>query len=318
MNLAILVVTYNCPLAESTTLQSILNANRRDLQRVSLTIWNNGPTLYTDEQITAFQKLCSSANMAISLYNTTGNFALSKIYNHWIGNTDATHYIILDHDDLFEPDFFTKLSAARDNDVIVPILKELTIQEITSPTLRAKRKSEDYLPTEEGRFTGEKISALTSGLCISKSFITKFIQHNKQVFNESFALYRIDVCFYNDLTEYLALHKETTISICNTIFHSQSEYTSETPEMRHFRALEHVYSGCLIRMHSRKRSRRSALDFIFRRCLGEFANVSEFKDAIACVVTKRHPKITKAHDRAFAAAVQKELVLLTSQASGCH
>lgn len=299
MNLAILVVTYNCPLAASTTLQSLLKADMKALAGVHLTVWNNGPRLYSFEEIDVFKESLTSKNISVSLYNTIENSALSVIYNHWLEKVAATHYIILDHDDIFETDFFTKLHAARDNDVIVPILKELTIQEVTSPTLRDKRKSADYFPQQEGIFTGEKISALTSGLCISKEFITAFRQHKRHVFNENFALYRIDVCFFNDLTEFKRQHPNTTIAICNTIFHCQSEYTEESPEMRHFRELEHVYSGCLIRMHSRKRSRRAAFLFIFRHCLGKFASFGEFKDALICVMTKRHPKITKTHNTAF-------------------
>ena len=302
MDLAILVVTYNCPLAKSTTLQSISKANLSALNSAHLTIWNNGPTLYSPEDIEAFKESFASKGIHVSLYNTDNNFALSSIYNHWLDEVACSHYLILDHDDTFDQSFFTKLHAARDNDVIVPMLKELTIQEVTSPTLRDERKSADYFPTKEGIFTGEKISALTSGLCISKGFIEAFRQYKQYVFNENFALYRIDVCFFNDLTEFKRLHKNTSIAICNTIFHCQSEYTEESAQMRHFRAMEHVYSGCLIRMHSRKRSRRAAFLFIFRQCLGVFLNLREFQDALMCVATKCHPKITKAHDQAFAQA----------------
>lgn len=299
MDLAILVVTYNCPLAQSTTLQSIAKASLSALNSVHITIWNNGPTLYTPEEIKIFKESFASKGLSVSLYNTDENFALSFIYNYWLDEVACSHYMILDHDDIFDQAFFTKLHATRDHDVIVPILKELTIQEVTSPTLRDERKSADYFPKEEGTFTGEKISALTSGLCISKDFITAFRQYRPSVFNENFALYRIDVCFFNDLTEFKRLHKNTSIAICNTIFHCQSEYTDESSQMKHFRELEHVFSGCLIRMHSRKRSRRAAFLFIFRQCLGVFVNLREFKEALMCVATKRHPKITKAHNQAF-------------------
>ena len=316
MDLAILVVTYNCPLAESTTLQSISKASLSALNSVHLTIWNNGPTLYGPADIEAFKENFASKGILVTLYNTEENFALSSIYNHWLDEVACSHYLILDHDDIFEQAFFTKLHAARDNDVIVPILKELTIQEVTSPTLRTERKSADYFPTEEGTFNGEKISALTSGLCISKKFITAFRKHKRHVFNADFALYRIDVCFFNDLTEFKRLHKNTSIAICNTIFHCQSEYTEESPQMRHFRELEHVYSGCLIRMHSRKQSRRAAFLFIFRKCLGKFDNLREFQAALLCVVTKRHPKITKAHNQAFAEATKSSLQRI-SPAKAC-
>lgn len=312
MNLAILVVTYNCPLTESTTLQSLYESDLSALDSVHLTVWNNGPILYSATEIEEFKNKFSTRNIPITLYNTDGNFALSMIYNYWLNENQYTHYIILDHDDLFETNFFTKLHAVEDYDVIVPILKESTIQEVTSPTLREKRKSPDYFPHEEGPFTGEKISALTSGLCISQNFIKKFTQHQKTVFNENFALYSVDICFFNNLTEVLNIPTDISVAICNTIFHSQSEFAVESLHMRHFRQMELVYSGCLIRMHSRKKSRRAALLFIFRKCLRKFANFSEFQKAVTCVITKRHPKIDKAHKQAFAHATQTaKHILLT-------
>ena len=300
MNLAVLIVTYNCSLAESTTLQSLLQSDVSSLQSVRLTVWNNGPILYDEHEIQAFKQTMEDRDIQTTLYNTTGNFSLSKIYNYWIIDTPATHYIILDHDDIFETDFFTKLHvAAQASDVIVPILKELNIQEVTSPTLRAQRKSEDYFPTTEGFFTGEKISALTSGLCISKTFIDKFTQVYPTVFNENFALYRIDVCFFNDLTAYLNTYGDIRIAICNTVYHSQSEYTQESAALVRFRALEHIYSGCLIRLHSRKKSIRSALGFLLLKSLKTIGSPSEFLLALRCVITKKHPKITAVHNSEF-------------------
>lgn len=301
MNLAVLIVTYNCSLAESTTLQSLLQSDVSSLQSVRLTVWNNGPILYDEHEIQAFKQTMEDRDIQTTLYNTTGNFSLSKIYNYWIIDTPATHYIILDHDDIFETDFFTKLHvAAQTSDVIVPILKELNIQEITSPTLREKRKSEDYFPTIEGAFTGEKISALTSGLCISKTFIDKFTQVYPTVFNENFALYGIDICFFNSLTDFIHTAPNTpTLYICNTICHSQSEFTSESTQATHFRSLEHIYANSLIRIHSRKKSTRSALRFLFFKSLKTFNTLSEFLLALRCVITKKHPKITAVHNSEF-------------------
>lgn len=309
MNLAILIVTYNCSLTESTTLNSLLHANLDSLSSVQLTIWNNEPTLYRDDDIEAFKQTTADKRITATLYNTVGNFSLSKIYNNWISTTSATHYIILDHDDVFETDFFTKLHAAQSYDVVVPILKELNIQEITSPTLRERRKSEDYFPTTEGPFTGEKISALTSGLCLSKDFIEKFTKVYPTVFNENFALYRIDVCFFNDLTAYMNTYNNISIAICNVVYHSQSEYTQESAALIHFRALEHVYSGCLIRIHSRKKSVRSALRFLFFKSLGAFNAPNEFLLGLRCVITKKHPKLTALHNKDFTDAAAHPITL---------
>lgn len=310
MHLAILVVTYNSSPAESTTLRSILQADLSALSSVQMTIWNNGPALFADKELAELHRQVTGKNIPTTVYNTTGNFSLSKIYNQWLKQNIATHYIIFDHDDIFEKNFFTKLSRTAASDVIVPILQELNTRAITSPTLRTFRKSPNYFPVAEGIFTGEKISALTSGLCISKKFVDKFTEIYSEVFNESFALYRIDVCFFNDLSDFLKKDTNTSVAIMNTVQHCQSEFTRESSAMSHFRILEHIYSGCLIRIHSRKKSRRSALKFILSRCLPKFANGAELYTALKCAILKRHPKVTRKHDIEFFEALQTNKIVM--------
>ena len=69
MKLAILIVLYNQQPHESTTLQSLLDADLSHLKEVQLVLWNNGPQLLLERPLKDVQ--VALAKKILRLFSTT-------------------------------------------------------------------------------------------------------------------------------------------------------------------------------------------------------------------------------------------------------
>lgn len=88
MQLSILVILYNSTCQQSETLQSILGADLTQID-LKLIIWNNGPNLLDNIQLTNYLTQASEKGIAVTTYQDIRNLSLSKIYNFVLQQQDA-------------------------------------------------------------------------------------------------------------------------------------------------------------------------------------------------------------------------------------
>lgn len=309
MNLSVLIVFYNASPSESATLQSILAAELSSLQGIHITLWNNGSELFDNETITLLQKDFASKNITGTLYNTTHNFTLSSIYNFFIAQGNYTHYIIFDHDSSFAPDFFSKLNSKAQYNIVLPAIFEISTREPIGPASRDKPHAPFYELAGERAYSGRPVTSIGSGICISKSFIQKFSPYYGSVFNEAFSLYAVDTCFFEYVSDFLKNHPDYPFYITNTIDHSLSKFLDEGLPMQKFKRLESAHAHTLLRLHTKKKSRRKALSYILRQCVPSCSSFRDFFSLCKIVITKRHPRVTQQQNSFFAQTIKKPQAL---------
>lgn len=299
MKLSVLIVFYNATPAHSQTLQSILAADLSSLKGFHLTLWNNGPTAFTPQEIATTQELLTQKNISATLFNTTYNFSLSAIYNFFIQQGSHSHYIIFDHDSLLSADFFSNLARQSRYEILLPRLVETLTKEEIGPASRDKPHAPFYFLTAEQEYSGRPVISITSGLCFSAQFIEGFSARYGSVFNEAFSLYAVDSCFFEYLSEFLVNNADIPFYVTNTITHSLSKFLDEGQSLQNFKRAESHYANTLLRLHTKKKSRRAALSHIIRKCLPKCTSFEEFVSLGKIVITKRHPRVTPEHDACF-------------------
>lgn len=307
MKLAILIVLYNQQPHESTTLQSLLDADLSHLKEVQLVLWNNGPQLLLERPLKAVQVALAKKNITTFLYDTTENYSLAKIYNHFTKKKGFTHYILFDQDSTFAPNFFTKLSKAKDSDLILPIIYEEQSEQYLWPREIISRSNTVPILTE-GLYTKSRLEFPNSGTCFSTGFIGAFQKKISYLFNEAFGIYGVDVCFYTDTATVLSENKELTVYFTNTLYHRLSNFSSTPDAIASTRKIEQVYEHCLLRLYTYKKSFRSALSFFIREGRRRF-NFSEKRAYLKCLLLRRHPHNTNKKNIKFIKDINSVITL---------
>lgn len=316
MKLSALIVFYNAKPTESATLQSILKADLTPLQGMHLVLWNNGPSLFDAKEVEHLQEILTHTNISATLYNTTHNCSLSAIYNFFIKQGSQTHYIIFDHDSLLPTNFFSNLATRSNYNIVLPVLIETLTKEEIGPASRDKAHAPFYFLTGEKEYKGRPVISITSGLCFSANFAKDFCSHYSSVFNEAFSLYAVDSCFFDYLSEFLLSHPNYPFYVTNTMTHSLSKYLDEGLPMQKFKEVESAYANTLLRLHTKKKSRRAAVSYIFRKCLPHCSSLTDFLSLLKCVITKRHPRVTVEQKKRFTEVTQQPTFL--SSATRIH
>lgn len=226
--LAVLVVLYGCELDESTTLRSLANLSSL-LSNVRVIVWNNGPVYLSEHAIASYKN-----NINFELVQTVGNISLAKIYNDFIKMIEVENYIIFDHDTNVNAAY---IAAAKSFHGFVAVPKIYSNGMLHSPRV-----------CHNPFFLGKEITAVGSGLVISKKTIMLLLNKYGCVFDERFILYGVDTTLFYRLAKIIDLERE--LVVLPEIIHSLSSNVIESQVVNEFRLKEKSYDfGLRVRFY---------------------------------------------------------------------
>lgn len=217
--LAILVVFYGCELDESTTLHSLANLSSL-LSNVRIVVWNNGPVYLSEHAISNYKK-----KIDFELVQTVENISLAKIYNDFMKMIEVENYIIFDHDTNVNVAYIT---AAKSFHGFVAVPRIYSNGRLHSPRICHKPF-----------FLGKEITAIGSGLVISKKSIMLLVNKYGCVFDERFILYGVDTTLFYRLDKIIDLEQE--LVVLPELIHSLSSNVIESKVVNEFRLKEKSY-----------------------------------------------------------------------------
>lgn len=165
------VILYNKKLSESSSILTLINYFQNNEVLGKIIVFNNGPNIVENE----FPNY-------ITLHQILVNASLSKIYNKFITEYNADHYIFLDDDSILSNRYLNELKKNKD---------EIFIPQIFCHGTR-------HFPIYDRR---NEIQSITSGLTLSKKICNKLMLQYNYVFDERLDLYGIDTAFFYKLNE---------------------------------------------------------------------------------------------------------------------
>lgn len=286
MSFSIIVILYNSSINNSTTLQSMLNADLPE-GSVSLSIWNNGPSLLDKADIDTYQGLAQSKGISVEVQQDIRNIALSKVYNFVVDKGNFDFFIPLDQDTQLAKDFFIKIEQQQALDLVLPIVYAEGQGDLIRFPFNTKTKQ---AVVDEQVVDTRAITSVTSAMAINKRLVALFKQHNLTVFDESFAFYGIDTAFFLNLHR-VAATEQVACGCFGRIEHSLSTYVQENKQASYRRSIEFLYYAILYRLNYKNKSRLSMLFFLLSRLLkGRIKDFKSLKNALYCIIYKRHPR----------------------------
>lgn len=217
--LVMLVVLYGCELDESNTLHSLVKLSS-ELKGVKLVIWNNGPNSLNENVVSSFKD-----KLDFDLIQTIENISLAKIYNKFVSSNDSSKYVIFDHDTSVNFNYLKAVKLLNGN-IAAPKIYSRGV-------LHSPRFS--HLPLSSRR----EITAIGSGLVISKSAVARISKYFGNVFDERFVLYGVDTTLFYRLAKYYDLEKE--LFFLPELEHSLSSDETEISVINQFRLKEKSY-----------------------------------------------------------------------------
>ncbi|EKO3767286.1 hypothetical protein P0F26_002972 [Vibrio metschnikovii] len=217
--LAILIVLYGCELDESSTLHSLVRLSSQ-LNGVKLIIWNNGPNNLNENVVLSFK-----SELDFELIQTIENISLAKIYNKFLSLNDCDNYVILDHDTSVNFDYL-KAVVQFNGTIAAPKIYSKGV--LHSPRVV-------QLPLSSKR----EVTAIGSGLVISKSAVKHISKCFGNVFDERFVLYGVDTTLFYRLASCYDLEEE--LFLLPGLAHSLSSDETESISVNQFRLKEKSY-----------------------------------------------------------------------------
>lgn len=221
--ISILVVLYNIEIDDSITLKRIFSSNSK-LNKCRLLIWNNGPNKLSLERRTI---LDVGGIDEVNIIEDLTNVPLSKIYNLFIDHNESDFYIILDHDSDLSDDYMDYI-CDLDKDVFLGMPKIFSNHMPCSPCINNVYADRAYNPTE-------KLTAIGSGLILSKKLVLLLKHAYKNVFDERYALYGVDSSLFYRIRKLNHVHKCIVIP---GFEHSLSRLEKESVSVKKFRIHE--------------------------------------------------------------------------------
>ncbi|MCW9448034.1 glycosyltransferase family 2 protein [Klebsiella michiganensis] len=217
----ILIVLYNKKIEDSTTINSLLNSNTRNL---SVIIHNNGPcnVTLTDSLESTFKR----NNIDIHVVNCLDNKPLAFLYNDFVNdNTGFDYYCFFDDDT--EVNFcYIRNIFDRERDIELPKIISKTDSLQYYPLLN------DAVFTEDGTIAGNKIFSIGSGLLINRNVVNIFSKYNLSLFDEHFALYGVDFSFFRRLIFLKNKGERFVITSNSSLQHSLSKVEQKQSTFR--------------------------------------------------------------------------------------
>ncbi len=208
---AMIVVVYNKEIADSITLNTLVNY---DFHSTKLVIHNNGPkniSLDAKMAITIGERF-----KAVELINCLSNLPLSVLYNKFIrNNLGVEQFIILDDDSTITDEF---VRAVNSNE-----------SDLELPRIVSRADDLTYYPIEDNKIvtTDRELDPKTSfsigsGLVIHRSLVEKFQKNNIDLFDENYALYGVDVSIFRRIYKLIDKGERFKIETSSYLKHSLS------------------------------------------------------------------------------------------------
>lgn len=286
MNITTIIILYNSSIEESSTIQSLLTSNITNIN-LKVIIWNNGPKPLIKDEYLKFKNIFDSYKIQLSIFENIHNIALSKIYNFFVTKKQFDFFSILDQDSKLSSDFFQNIKNNSDYDVIVPA--------IYSSGWRTKENSLCFPIYHKSRdlfdkqiFEMGEIESISSGLTISKRLKDRLNENNNQIFNERYALYAIDTCFFIDLK---SLSDSIYKGIClGKIDHSLDFKLQNPNKISSSRKLEMEYSKVLNKILYAKKSKLNVFLYLLRKLVKQKYSFYVFIKLVKCLIKHKHPR----------------------------
>lgn len=269
----------------SETLQSITQCHLENI-KLTINIWNNGPTLLDESDIQKFLAVCVSKNIKVRVYQDTRNVALSKIYN-FIAKKNTYDFIsILDQDSVLPADFMQNIYQHRDMDIITPrIITEKNGKSVQAyPHVYGNTKT----MIEEGE-AKVRVDSVMSGIVLSVNMIRKIVSFRGYAFEERLAFYGIDTDLFRTINLMLDDGILIKIYCVNNVHHSFAIFNPEEAKST-FRQMEIFYLKFFIRHAYSKKSTLSTLWICIRDFLRSKNSLEKTKNLIKFTLDGAHPR----------------------------
>ena len=195
----ILVVVFNKPFGESTTLTELLYISKSGiLKQARLIIWDNSLVKVDATELDLLKEYLGD----IVIVHTPENLPLSKIYNNVINNyiQPADYLILLDHDTLITKEYFTeiidKVSANNSPDLLLP--RVIVNGKIESPAYQYILFSKRWTRHLSGFYNSRYVTAINSGMVISGRFLASGFKYDERLLfygTDTFMMY--EYCKFN-------------------------------------------------------------------------------------------------------------------------
>lgn len=208
---AMIVVVYNKKIADSITLNTLINY---DFHSTNLVIHNNGPESISldDEMAIAIGEKFKS----VELINCLSNLPLSVLYNEFIrNNLGVEQFIILDDDSTITDEFVRAINA-NESDLELPRIVSRT-DDLTYYPIEDKK-----IVTTDRELDPKTSFSIGSGLVIHRSLVEKFQKNNIDPFDENYALYGVDVSIFRRMYKLIEKGESFKIKTSSYLKHSLS------------------------------------------------------------------------------------------------
>ena len=281
--LSIVVVLYNCELTDSQTLRGLLSSTQ-PYSDTQLVIWNNGPTALKDRDISSFE--CLGLNVAIE--ETIENRSLARIYNAFIHQYSASHYVILDDDSSVDDIYIEPLRDLGDIQIAYPIVTSGEYP--CSPKINKNKPLPSTQPKDVALSSHDHVEAIGSGMVISDALAKRVEQEFGDIFDERFYIYGVDTTFCWRVNRLLTADKITIIPGFN---HSISRKAKESSVVKTFRRIEKANSKALKIVHYKSAPARwlKTLQILFMLCI-PFYRKRINREYIRALLTGKHTKLS--------------------------
>lgn len=287
MIINVLTILYNCSLSDSVTVQSVLQTKLESVQ-LNMIIWNNGPSLLSEQDIDNFIKVCEGKNITASIYQDIRNLSLSKIYNHFIHQLNYDFFVIFDQDSNVDTSFFQNIYNYNQYAIICPaIYPKQKIEKQCFPCDFEQREQ----VTPLGEFSLSNTRTINSGTALSKSLIEKLFNKYHYVFDEKFAFYHTDHRLFDLIHDTPETAKLKGLCI-GKMYHDMTcevAYDKLSERAR----LEIAYAKMLMRMYRARNPKfetKRNIVYAYKMKKKDNLNFKSFLKLLKCVITKEHPR----------------------------
>lgn len=279
----VFVILYDKSITDSKSLTS-LALSEIDRNTSELVVINNGP-----KQISSDLDFLSHCFSQVHFEEFLENLPLSKLYNNLLSKyNNNDRFIIFDDDTLIPIDFFTDLNESYSFDIDLQLPKIISIEDgncyypLVNGLVESSCQTKKY--TEE-----DIVYSIGSGMTIHKSLIDKFHAHGMNIFDESFALYGVDMSIFKAMN--LLKEKENEsfkIQLASHLKHSLSRVSSKKSV---FRERERIYDSLLssIIYPEYKSQKVKMILKSFYLCLIKL-DLFCFVNVIKIIFRKKHPR----------------------------
>ncbi|MDY4376085.1 glycosyltransferase family protein [Pectobacterium carotovorum] len=177
--ISILVVLYNTPIRDSSTVKSVIKSVLELKNRnasYNLLLWDNSHASSSENVVRSFCNEMLNNGVYVSYKHCPENKPLSEVYNNFICTyKEVSDYLmIFDQDSSFTSNFFNLVEDALSvyrPDLLLPIIKHKN--NIVSPSKIYYIKGRYFKYPPCGNISPQYLSAINSGMVIASCYLSK-------------------------------------------------------------------------------------------------------------------------------------------------